>query len=202
MKKLKRWTPKQDEFLRKHYADNSQKDLAECLNRSTSAIQNRGKTLQLRKSEEFMSNPANLSMFRKGHVSANKGQKMSAEQYARCGPTMFKPGHKPNNITQVGEIRKRSNYKKDLHYMMIKVAEPGDWELLQRNVWEKANGPIPKGMNIIFKDGNYRNCNLDNLEMISDKNLMSRNTIHNQYPKEIVKTIQLLGTLKRRLDGN
>lgn len=47
---------------------------------------------------------------------------------------------------------------------------------------------IPKGHNIIFKDGDTLNCNIDNLECISDKELMQRNSINNlpEYLREII----------------
>ncbi|MCK5134855.1 MAG: HNH endonuclease [Bacteroidales bacterium] len=196
------WTPDEDQYMYDYYANESQKEIAKVIGRSVSAIQNRGRTLGLSKSEAYMADSDNLSRFKKGHVSHNKGKKISPEQYARCKATMFKPGIIPKNTVPVGTIRERHNYKRDSCYLLIKVAEPGEWEHLHRHVWEAENGPIPKKMNLVFKDGNFRNCQLENLELITNDELMRRNTIHNQYPEEVVRTVQLLGALKRRIKNH
>lgn len=39
---------------------------------------------------------------------------------------------------------------------------------LHHLVWEKAHGPIPPGHKVAFKDGNHRNCALDNLELLTN----------------------------------
>ncbi len=45
----------------------------------------------------------------------------------------------------------------------------GKTKRLHRYLWEKHNGPIPKGWHIHHKDGNYLNNNLSNLELVSPK---------------------------------
>ncbi|MCH4010575.1 MAG: HNH endonuclease [Furfurilactobacillus sp.] len=59
-------------------------------------------------------------------------------------------------------------------YVWVKVS-PGHWVNKQLIVWEKANGPIPKGMKIIFADGDRTNCELDNLIMVSSRAMGSIN---------------------------
>jgi hypothetical protein len=39
----------------------------------------------------------------------------------------------------------------------------GGARVLQRVIWEEANGPVPPGCLIIFADGDKRNCALENL---------------------------------------
>ena len=34
-------------------------------------------------------------------------------------------------------------------------------------VWEKVNGPIPKGCKIVFLDGDKNNISIDNLKIVS-----------------------------------
>lgn len=43
---------------------------------------------------------------------------------------------------------------------------------LGRYVWEQANGPIPSGYKIIYKDGNVNNCELDNLLCVNNATIM------------------------------
>jgi hypothetical protein len=56
-------------------------------------------------------------------------------------------------------------------YMVVKVAMSGPkdtlWKEKQRLVWEKANGPMPKGHCVIFLNGNKRDFALKNLAVVS-----------------------------------
>ena len=63
-----------------------------------------------------------------------------------------------------------------------------------------ANGQVPDGYNIIFRDGNTLNCVLENLECISDSELMRRNTIHN-LPVEVQELIHLKAQLTRAINS-
>lgn len=51
-------------------------------------------------------------------------------------------------------------------YIEVKVADPKKWKLKHRVVWESANGKIPKGCIIIFRDNDKTNTNIDNLLLI------------------------------------
>lgn len=42
-------------------------------------------------------------------------------------------------------------------------------------LWEQAHGPIPKGYNVQFKDGNSLNCTMDNLYLISKAKQIRKN---------------------------
>lgn len=44
-----------------------------------------------------------------------------------------------------------------------------DGIFLQRAIWEKYNGRIPKGYFVIFIDGNKENLDISNLEIISER---------------------------------
>lgn len=107
-------------------------------------------------------------------------------------------GTKPACTKPVGSITLGSD-----GYQVIKVdGEKRAWALLHREVWRQAHGSYPKrGEALVFKDGNKLNCSPDNLELISRKELMSRNSYHN-YPPEIAKTIQLIGVLNRRINNH
>ncbi len=47
----------------------------------------------------------------------------------------------------------------------VKTAQPDVWKLKHRVIWEAAHGPIPKGRELEFIDGNRFNCSLDNLRI-------------------------------------
>lgn len=101
----------------------------------------------------------------------------------------------PHNTAPVGSIVVSSD-----GYCKIKTAEPRTWEYLHRKNWEAAHGPIPKGKLVVFRDGNIRNYSIENLELISKKENMVRNSVHN-LPEEIKEVIRLNGVIRRKIHG-
>lgn len=112
--------------------------------------------------------------FRKGHEPANKGKKMSHEQYEKCKATMFKKGQVPPNHMEVGEYTHTTD-----GYLIQKVQEKGTqrerFEFVHRSVWEKRNGPIPDGKMISFLDGDKDNCSIENLFLIDNATNLEMN---------------------------
>lgn len=106
-------------------------------------------------------NTGRTGYFEKGHIPFNKGEKMSHETYKKCAATMFKKGNVPKNHRPVGSERITRD-----GYVEIKIAEPRKWALKHRYIWEQANGKIPEGHIIIFRDNDRTNVSLDNLMMI------------------------------------
>lgn len=102
--------------------------------------------------------------FKKGSISHNKGQKMSAYTYAKCSGTMFKKGNRPQNYKPVGtEVIESKN-----HYIKIKIADPNVWVLKHVYLWEQATGQkVPKDSIVTFLDGNKRNFDINNLACIT-----------------------------------
>lgn len=80
--------------------------------------------------------------------------------------TSFKAGHTPKNHKPVGS--ERINVE---GYVEVKTAEPNVWELKNRVVWEKKNGPIPEGHVVLFADQNKLNFDDDNLILIPQSKL-------------------------------
>lgn len=104
--------------------------------------------------------------FQKGQKSWNKGRSpkdyCSPEALAGMAKTQFKPGIIPYDWRPVGS--ERINVQ---GYIEIKIQEPNKWQLKHRYVYEQHHGPIPKGMIIMFRDGNRQNTDIGNLVMIS-----------------------------------
>lgn len=97
--------------------------------------------------------------FMKGSEPANKGKKMSSEQYAKCKKTMFKKGQMPTNHKEVGTERINVD-----GYTEVKIEEPDRWKLKQRVVYEKLHHvKLESNDVIIFLDGNKQNFEADNL---------------------------------------
>jgi hypothetical protein len=201
MKKF--WTAAEDSLMKLHYPDNNMQFMRDLLGRSEYSIYNRANTINISKSEAYLASddafrlrreatPASIAnRFKKGQQVWNKGMKglqIGGEA------TQFKPGAKPPNHRPAGTIREVDGY------FEIKIAEGmRQWKLLHRVIWERCNGPIPKGCIVIFLDGNTKNLNIKNMALLTKAENMKRNTVHN-YPKEIVHLVQLRAALNRQIN--
>jgi hypothetical protein len=136
--------------------------------------------------------------FKKGNISHNKGVKMPESTYNKVKHTMFKPGQEPHNTRPVGSIRIQEK-RGDIPYQYIKVSNQ-HWELLHRYNWEQVNAKIDKGMVLRFKDGNTMNCEVNNLELLTQQQNMMLNTMH-QYPAEIKEVLKLKNKLNKLING-
>jgi hypothetical protein len=192
----RKFTIEEDDFLRANYMTIPAKRMARMLGRTEGTARQRMKLLGITVPPEIVEQFRQASYIKKGNVPLNKGQKMPKEVYKKCKATMFKKGSVPPNRKPVGSERIDS---KD-GYVWIKVMEGlNSYRLKHRVLWEQHFGPIPKGTNVQFKDGDRLNIVIDNLELVSKDGNMLRNTFHN-YPKEIASTIQLMGALTRQIN--
>lgn len=136
--------------------------------------------------------------FQKGLVPWNKGTK----GVMKANSGTFKKGNMPAQTAKCdGEIRIRYWSKKSKQdpqkYIRISL---GKWELLSHYVWKKANGAIPHGCIIAYKDGNTMNCELDNLMLMTRAENMARNTFH-RYPPELKFTMRVVKKLKKAIEN-
>lgn len=196
------------EYIIKHYPHRRTRDIERELGVSKNSIYKYVARIGLKKTAEFLASPESGIMrkgttrglktqFKKGHTPANKGKKMSPELRKRVEHTFFKKGHVPVNTLCDGAITTR-NDKRGIPQKHIRIS-PRKWQYLSNYIWEQANGPKPKGYNIVFKDRNALNYDLKNLELISDSELMLRNSIMN-YPEELRSTIRTLSTLNKEIN--
>lgn len=113
--------------------------------------------------------------FQKGCTPPNKGSK--GVYNVGGNRTSFKPGRKPKNYLPVGSERIDTD-----GYTLIKVQDEGPWQERWKHkyrvLWEEVHGPIPKGHCLIFLDGNKQNLSLNNLQLITKKQLARLNQNH------------------------
>ncbi|MNM10447.1 hypothetical protein D3C81_205750 [compost metagenome] len=102
-----------------------------------------------------------------GSVPFNKGKK---KYWVGGEATQFQKGHKPHNYRPVGSERVNGD-----DYIDIKIADPNKWKAKHVLVWEGQNGAVPKGYVVIFGDGDRRNFDLNNLILVSRKQLAVMN---------------------------
>lgn len=175
MRTIHNWTDEEKEFIRGYVFSHTWKETAEEFNQrfecdlSVDAVKAAGDRYGIRSGR--------TGRFSKGHVPVNKGRKMSPDVYKKCATTMFKKGRPPINHKPVGTVSVRNNYKRGQKYVYEKVAEPNVWRMKHILEWERHNGPVPKGNNIIFADGDTLNTDINNLIMIS----RSQNAVMNRW---------------------
>lgn len=158
------WTKEESQFLIDNVKGISLKELTNRynnkfnMNLTESAIANRKYKLNLQSGIAG-------GQFAKGHIPANKGKKMSKEQYEKSKATMFKKGSIPPNRREIGSER----VDKD-GYVLVKIQDGHlnkNWILKHRLIYEQIHGKIPKNHKVVFADGNKRNFDPENLLLVS-----------------------------------
>ena len=147
MSKIKRYTPAELAFVKNNFRKLGNKEISDRIGRSADSVSNKLKEKEWKRSRE------ELAAIRRRTTAA----------------TQFKPGQRVHNEKYDGYER----LSKD-GYIEVRVKK-GKFVSKHRLLWEKNHGPIPKGFNVVFKDGDRSNIKLDNLEMISDAALCLRN---------------------------
>ena len=204
-KTRQRWSEEELAFLIRHYADHKTAWIASQIGHTDKSIYQRARELGLRKSRDFLSSEASgrlqrkdhrgrLTQFKPGHPTWNKGMKgidIGGKE------TRFKKGQKPHTWHPIGHERICDGY------LQRKVTDTGitrrDYRPVHHLVWEAANGPIPDGHALVFRDGNRKHIVLENLELISRADLMRRNTRHN-LPQPLNELVQLRAVITRRIN--
>jgi len=192
----------QKKLIREQYLSKSLSQIARELSVPRSSVPLFLKQNNLSIPEAISKKRIAASRFKKGQTSYNKGLKieqyMSPEGIEESKKTRFKKGHIPYNTKSgLGEVvsRKESSGRIYKWYCY----QIGKWVLLHHKIWEDANGLIPKGCLIVFKDKDSTNVVLENLELISKKENMLRNSKHN-FPEEIIPSMVLINQLQTKLN--
>lgn len=204
------WSAADDRMLRRRYPHEPTAVLALALRRSCSATSVRAKLLGLRKTAAYLASSAACRLrrgdgvgtrfqYQKGHVPHNKGLRRPGWHRGRMKETQFPKGNCPQTWRPVGtEVLDRDGYRKR------KIADDRtrpsrfNWKFVHVLVWETAHGPVPKGHAVVFRNGDRADIRLANLELVTRRTLMKRNSVHT-LPKPLADTIQLLGALNRQL---
>lgn len=205
------WDVDSDALLRELYPDFPSQLLADRFGCTLTALYQRAYKLGLKKSDAYLASPhaqrlrrgdevGKAYRFPKGHVPANKGLRRPGWAPGRMADTQFKKGSQGTNTMPVGSTRMIDGYQytkvSDVQYVPYTV----NWKPTHVLLWEAANGPLPVGHCLCFRDRDRLHIALDNLELITRAERMRRNTIH-RYPTEVKKAIRLVGKLKRTIEA-
>lgn len=210
------WSADEDDRLRREYPDTPTVALALALDRSLSSVYIRAhEKLGLSKSAAYLASPAacrlrrsgdshpgRATQFQKGQTPANKGMRRPGWAPGRMRETQFKAGCRSGkaarNWMPVGSTRLIEGYVYRKVSDVPNVPYTVNWKPDHLLVWEAARGPIPPGHALVFKNRDRADIHLDNLECITRRELMRRNSVHN-LPAPLPQVIQLLGALKRKI---
>lgn len=192
-------TKVQAEFIEENYRLMTVKDLAAALTDKFGVV------LTERQINTFIKNHGITSgrtgRFEKEHTPWNNGTK--GKGLTGRNKTSFRKGNVPPNRRPLWSERIDS---KD-GFILIKVPEtdpytgfPTRFKLKHVWIWEQANGPVPKGMNVAFKDSNKLNCVLENLMLVSDAELLRLNQHgYREMPEELKPSILALSRLETKM---
>ena len=183
--------PEEIKTLRELYPNLSCGKIAKQMRWPLRRVYNQAAKLGLKKDKAFLRNlgleklseAGKATRFVKGHPSWNKGKKIGT--HGRSGETQFKKGQVPHNIKHDGAIslrREKTGHtgKKHRWYYWIRVST-SKWEPLHVHLWKNRFGAIPKGMRVMFKDGNSLNCVLENLCLRSPREAMEQTRYSDEY---------------------
>ena len=205
-----RFSAAEDAVIRERYPDTRTTDLAAQLGRTLDAVYRRAHKLGLSKSDAYLASPAACRLrrgdhvgarhrFPKGHVPANKGLRRPGWAAGRMRETQFVKGQPGWNWRPVGAERLVDGYRYTKVSDLRNVPWTRNWRPTHVLLWESVHGPLPAGDALAFKNGDKADVRLDNLEQISRRELMRRNTVHN-LPKPVAEAVQLLGALRRQIN--
>ncbi|RLJ20090.1 HNH endonuclease [bacterium endosymbiont of Escarpia laminata] len=205
--KRKTWTKADIELLRRDYPDTPSKILADRFDCTVRAVYGKARALGVCKTQAYMNSPhaykfrqgdntGNAFKFKPGHRPHNKGKK-GWQAGGNAHKTQFKPGYRSHTWQPIGTER----ICKD-GYLQRKVTDtrhsPRDWVGVHIILWKEHRGEIPKNHMVVFRNGDKKDLQIDNLELITRAENMQRNSIH-RYPPALKETIKLAGKLRRTI---
>ncbi|MEX8520039.1 MAG: HNH endonuclease [Leptothrix sp. (in: b-proteobacteria)] len=201
------WTDEQTALLIKLYPTTPACKIAPIIGCRIEQVYSKVSKMNLRKNPAFFSTPASGrttgltgrdTRFKPGSVPWNTGKKGLRYSLA----TEFKAGNTPHNAKPIGTFRITQD-----GVLEVKAREGHgmrNWVAYARVIWERAHGPIPHRHVVSFIDGSQPTdpalVTADKLVCRSYRDNMLRNSVHTNYPPELVAITQLRAVLTRQIN--
>lgn len=171
MSKYKYWSKEEEEVMKKEYGNTLCRELAKRFGRSVKAVEKKAARMGLR------SKISNGAMYANPH---NRG-------------IIWKPKELHHNWRKVGKPWVANG---KVYYKPHRLSEP----ILYRRWIMEQQGYDIKGKVVRHKDGNPLNCKIENLEVLTRAEHVSKNSI-TRFPAELRKLIHLNSKLKKQISN-
>jgi hypothetical protein len=148
---MHKWKLNEIQFLKKHIKGHSHVEMTKFFNEYFRLSLSVGQITSQLKAHKLTNG---IKHFYPGHPPYWKGTNRAS----------YKPGQKPWNYMSTGSERVNGDGVIDVK---IKDTPPKKYKSKHLVIWEKENGPVPKGHLVIFADGDKRNFKMSNLLMVS-----------------------------------
>jgi hypothetical protein len=159
-------------IIHKNYKKMLYAEIAKIIGTTESKVCNYINRTGLRLTEKEYERRKSIGKFKLGQIAWNAG--LSLPNKPNSG--QFQKGSKPPNTKPDGHVTLRHHKRTGEKYLFIKISDR-NWKLLHRHNWEIVNGTVQKKYVLRFKDGDTLNCNIENLELISMKENLKRNSL-------------------------
>lgn len=113
-----------------------------------------------------MNRNKNTGQFVKGSTPWNKGKKTGI-----IPKNSFKKGHHSSNSLPIGSEREYNG-------LIFVKNKDNRWVEKKKIVYERENGSVKKGNVLIFLDGNRKNTNIENIFMVTKREIYIMNRFH------------------------
>ena len=198
IKQRRLFSDEQESFIRREYKSHSIAELTELFNSTFGRSVTRSQIKAFTSRRKIVS--GRTGHYSKGHKPWNNGTK--GKGICKPNSGSFKKGEIPANTKPLGHERVCS---KD-GYILIKVEDKNPYtgaatryKHKHVHLYEQKNGPVPDGMVVIFKDGDKRNFEPENLVAITRSELVRLNQNgYGQFPAELKPTVFVMTKLKAK----
>jgi hypothetical protein len=186
---MHRWTDAEILFLKENIAGKSYAEMRKLFNKHFHSRLSLGQITGMLKYHKLRNGICHCQSYK--NLPAGKGIK---GRYPGSKKTQFKPKQKPWNYIPLGSERVNYNGIVDVK---VRETPPRKCKSKHLIIWEQANGPIPKGHQIIFADRNKRNFELSNLILVSRKEMAVMNKNRMAFTcAETAETCKLIADIK------
>lgn len=201
------WTADEIDALRRLYPVEPARIIADRLGLSIKKVYSKAHALGLNKPGDWIAersrrlmedpnHPGRRTWFKSGHEPHNKGKPHPSR--GRAVETQFKKGMRPHTWQPIGHTRETKD-----GYLQRKVSDTrctrSDYVGIHHLVWRMHGNTVPPDHALVFADGDKRNFDIHNLELVTRAELMRRNSVHRHGP-EVARAYQLIGAVRRQIN--
>lgn len=189
------YTPEEAQWLKDNHVGRGRAELAGMFTAKF------GREITVKQVKSFLGNRKLSSgltgHFPKGQTPWNLGKK----GYMGANATSFAKGNLPHNHQPLWSERigKAGYIEMSVPEMNPYTGFPTRYKHKHVWIWEQAHGKKPRGTAVIFRDGNNRNFDLENLLLVTRAELLAMN-LHDykNQPEELKPSVLALATMEAK----